>query len=63
MTCPLCGGTGVYVEVGYASNGEKEPWPTMCACNEPDRKVDIYDVCEASLKSRDCSKERVESPK
>lgn len=62
MTCPLCGGTGVRIEVAYTSDGEKEPWPTMCACNEPDRKDFIHDVCEAAPKSGDCSKEGIVSP-
>ena len=62
MTCPDCNGTGIIVTVVYNLDGEKEPCPVMCGCNEPDRKDFIHDVCEAAPKSGYCSEEGAASP-
>lgn len=62
MTCPDCKGTGTIIAISFSPQGEKEPFPMICECNESDRKDFIHDVCEAAPKSGHCSKEGVVSP-
>jgi len=62
MTCTDCNGTGIIILVSFTPDGEKEPMPTMCGCNEPNRKDFIHDVYEAAPKSGYCSKEGVVLP-
>ncbi len=69
MSCKWCNDTGILMRVTKTLHG-KDFRPEMCTCEAAsiyegqcdDRKVLIYDVCEAVPKSGDCSKGGVESP-